>query len=162
MKKYFCLLVLATMLNCSSDDAYESLKSDEPITIAAATASSMTLFGGAIGNVNQASGKISFLKDQKVVLKVFNSILKKSDIAANLTRLELDQSDGVYYLKGYGSDYQSTMLLVKDGSGNLQSAGVSCTTTACAHTTGCSVTVGGTCSKCDGDCKKTTTSEEPD
>ncbi len=152
------LSVLAVMLGCSNENTVEEPKDNgAPITVAAARFSSKILFGGAVGKVDLKSGKMTFSKDQKSILKVFNSLIKKSNIDANLTRLEFKQLRDVYYLKGYGDDYKSTMLLVSDGSGNLESSGTTCTTKACATTSGCEVTTAGHCSACSGDCTKSTT-----
>ena len=159
MKNTLSLLMFALLLNCSAEKTYMQLESGDKAIKTAATKNSSSLFGGAVGAVDRSSGKMSFLKDQKTILKIFNSVLEKSDITANLTELKLEQSNGVYYLKGYGADYRSTMLLVKDDFGNLQSAGTTCTTSACATSTGCSATTDGRCTECTGDCKKSTTSD---
>lgn len=163
MKTTVLLFVLAVMLSCSTENVYDVKQEDAtvsnsaPITMTAARATSRALFGGAIGDVDPVSGEISYLRDRESILKVFNSILEKDNIDAHLTRLEFKRIKGLYYLRGYGSDYKSTMLLMKDESGDLQSSGVTCTTKDCSHTSGCEVTMSGHCSACTGDCTKSTT-----
>lgn len=162
MKNLVYLFVFAFMLvNCSADKTYEVVKDNATIAVvSAARVTSKSLFGGPIAAINQTSGKMSFLMDQKNILDSFNSALGNTDIDTKLTKLELDvnESNGNYYLRGYRGNYISTMLLVKDDSGHLQSAGITCSSTACAHNNGCEPKMNNTCSACSGTCKKTISS----
>lgn len=156
MRKLLYLFAFALLLNCSTDKANQQVDTARPTVSVGSGA-----FRAAVGAVDQFSGKISFKQDQKVLLTEFNSFLKKqSGITAKLKRLSIDQVNGNYYLRGFGNTYKSTMLLKKNADGSLQSMGVSCTTSACATTSGCEVTADGTCSPCSGGCRKTTTLEE--
>jgi len=78
---------------------------------------------------------------------------------AKLKSLSLVKTNGEYYLKGYGDEYKSTMLLNKNSGGFLTSAAVTCTTSSCAYSHGCEAKRDGTCSPCSGDCTKSTNSE---
>lgn len=163
MKSIFSFIVLALLLGCSSERITKEIEKDKStaannsVSIPAAIATSKIIFGGAVGKVNSLNRKISFAKDESAILKDFNSLLSKGKVNAKLTRLILEEVDGKYLLKGYGTNYKSSMLLLDDGTGSLQAAGITCTTSACASSNGCTAMENNTCSTCDGDCKKETT-----
>lgn len=69
--------------------------------------------------------------------------------------------EGKMYLRAWSSDYVTTILLLKDKEGRIQSRStVSCTTSACSHIgSACRPTDENTCTPCPGgDCTRTVTS----
>jgi hypothetical protein len=161
MRTLLYLVVFALTLNCSADKAYEQVQSSNSVTNSSSRLGSKAFVGAIpIGFVDGISKKISFKQNQEIVLANFNSLLKKrSNIDAQLKHLSLDETNGTYYLRGYGDTYKSTMLLERSADGNLYTMSVTCTTSACSQTHGCEVTRNGTCSPCSGDCSKSTTSD---
>ena len=162
MKKTLYLLIFVTALGCSDQkekNNIEAINSTMNRSGGVGNWNSKT-FAGVIGIVNRADESMSFKVEQKTLIASFNTFLKaKSNIDAKLKSVSLVKINDNYYLRGFGDEYKSTMLLNKGSGGVLSSAGVTCTTSACSHTSGCEPQINGTCSACSGDCTKSTNME---
>ena len=106
---------------------------------------------------------ITFVVSTDVLLRNWNNNLKKlASLEANLTTLAIEKgADNTYYAVAKGSTYQSVTIVAQAGNSIYdyqakQKYTITCTTQACATTTGCTPENGGKCAPCSGDCIKTT------
>lgn len=97
--------------------------------------------------------------NREVMMQNLEITLKKhAKIAVKFESAEIVTDKGNYYLVFRSSRYTTKFqLLVKNGA--LVAAAISCTTTSCASTSGCTPDwMGRSCSQCSGDCTKVTSS----
>lgn len=104
-------------------------------------------------------------KLQKNVITTLNLSLEGFDKNTKVVGTALVKNGEVFQLRtrydnGYVTNTFVSSIENKNARiQNVQMFGLSCTKKACSHSTGCSV-MGDHCSKCDGDCMKTTTTKE--
>lgn len=93
-----------------------------------------------------------------VVTSLENSLSTNSINSVVFDRHEVFELDNTSYLRSYSGDLVTTTLLKKTSKG-YQTRGISCTTSACSGTNGCTPKADGkSCTSClFGDCTKTTT-----
>lgn len=100
--------------------------------------------------------------DKTILINSIQEDAKKSmNVDVKITEIKIIQvSDGGYNLKASSENYKvSTLLILNDGkfyyTYGKSKVKTSCETVSCASTAGCEVTMGGYCTKCKGDCKRT-------
>jgi len=108
-------------------------------------------------------GKIKFNAPESTILLKWNDMLKQNaGIDAQLTGIELMETDEGTYLMAKGEEYTSVMLLeVNDQDGSFKVAGVTCTSKDCSSSeTECVPRSSGkSCTPCKGgDCSKSVSS----
>ncbi|RYZ52213.1 MAG: hypothetical protein EOP49_09965 [Sphingobacteriales bacterium] len=117
-------------------------------------------FAQEIGMVG-SNGPVITYSNPSLILSQWNEFLSTyAAIDANHTTLGiLSDGEGHYALVGSGGGYKSSIMLDYNASTGRLSVGVSktvCTTKDCSENDGCEAKWSGGCTKCDGDCTKTT------
>lgn len=116
-------------------------------------------YSSVIGKVVDGKGVLVANADK--IKKNWASILSSSSrLKIHFESINILTVKGQYYLVGKSAKYHTTLMLSEEG-GNIYVArvtggGISCTSTDCSSTSGCTPTwIGTSCSSCSGDCTKT-------
>lgn len=113
-------------------------------------------------------GKMTLTLDKATAIAKMESILKKENINADFDNVFLFAANDSYYMRATGGGLTSTTLLRVaeedlDGDGDLVTIGITCTSKACASSSGCVPTKNKKqCTECGGgagDCTKTVSAE---